>query len=460
MLWDGIARRAFGLGDGGGGEGVTQIAAEREPRSKLKIGLALGGGAARGWSHIGVMRVLQREGIVPDVIAGSSVGAVVAGCYAADKLDQLEEFAVSLTKRRVMGLLDFHITGSGLIAGDRLRRLLEHDLADLRIENLPLRFATIATELGTGHEIWITRGPLVEALRASYALPGVFDPVRLGGRWLMDGAIVNPIPVTTARALGADLVVCVNLNGDIRIRGTVIQSHSAEIEESDEIIEAATEERRRWSVLNPMLGSRSRRSMAAPGIASVMVDAFNITQDRIARSRLAGDPPDIMISPKLSPVGLFEFHRAEECIELGKQATERVLPDPFEMMPHSRPFSTTGMWRNLRCVISSMSSLMVVWRVQVTTLPVMCCDTGCSSAAAPPRATARTMSRSDRMPSTASSGPPTMTAPILFSVSARAASANVRLGSIVRTSRPFAMRMCSTFIAFLRWSRRRGGAAY
>jgi NTE family protein len=332
MLWDGIARRAFGLGDGGGGEGVTQIAAEREPRSRLKIGLALGGGAARGWSHIGVMRVLQREGIVPDVIAGSSVGAVVAGCYAADKLDQLEEFAVSLTKRRVMGLLDFHITGSGLIAGDRLRRLLEHDLADLRIENLPLRFATIATELGTGHEIWITRGPLVEALRASYALPGVFDPVRLGGRWLMDGAIVNPIPVTTARALGADLVVCVNLNGDIRIRGTVIQSHSAEIEESDEIIEAATEERRRWSVLNPMLGSRSRRSMAAPGIASVMVDAYNITQDRIARSRLAGDPPDIMISPKLSPVGLFEFHRAEECIELGKQATERVLPDLFELM--------------------------------------------------------------------------------------------------------------------------------
>ena len=119
MLWDGIARRAFGLGDGGGGEGVTQIAAEREPRSRLKIGLALGGGAARGWSHIGVMRVLQREGIVPDVIAGSSVGAVVAGCYAAAKLDQLEEFAVSLTKRRVMGLLDFHITGSGLIAGDR-----------------------------------------------------------------------------------------------------------------------------------------------------------------------------------------------------------------------------------------------------------------------------------------------------------------------------------------------------
>src|SRR5215216_6980143 len=107
MLWDGIARRAFGHGGGGGGEGVTQIAAEREPRTRLKVGIALGGGAARGWSHIGVMRVLEREGIVPDVIAGSSVGAVVGGCYATGKLDEVEAFARSLTKRRVMGLLDF-----------------------------------------------------------------------------------------------------------------------------------------------------------------------------------------------------------------------------------------------------------------------------------------------------------------------------------------------------------------
>src|SRR3954469_16111547 len=154
MQWDGIARRAFGLGSGGGGENVTQIVPEREARTKLKIGLALGGGAARGWSHIGVMRVFEREGIVPDVIAGCSVGAVVGGCYAAGKLDELEAFARSLTKRRVMGLLDFHISGSGLIGGDRLRRLLERDLGQMRVEDLPTRFVTIATELGTGHEIW------------------------------------------------------------------------------------------------------------------------------------------------------------------------------------------------------------------------------------------------------------------------------------------------------------------
>src|SRR3712207_5086242 len=195
MLWDGIARRSAGSGGGGG---VTEIKSpvERDTRSKVKIGLALGGGAARGWSHIGVLRVLKEAGVVPDVIAGCSIGGVVGGCYASAKLDELEAFALSLTKRRVMGLLDFHISGSGLIAGDRLKRLLDHDLGDLRIEAMPLRFVTIATELGTGHEIWLTNGSLVDALRASYALPGVFDPVFFGGRWLMDGALVNPVPVT------------------------------------------------------------------------------------------------------------------------------------------------------------------------------------------------------------------------------------------------------------------------
>src|SRR5687768_11272312 len=165
MLWDGIARRSAGAGGGGGVTEEIKPSAEREARPKVRIGLALGGGAARGWSHIGVLRVLEEAGIVPDVIAGCSVGAVVGGCYAADKLDEVEAFARSLTKRRVMGLLDFHISGSGLIAGGRLKRLLDQDLGGLRIESLPLRFVTIATELGTGHEIWLTKGDLISALR-------------------------------------------------------------------------------------------------------------------------------------------------------------------------------------------------------------------------------------------------------------------------------------------------------
>jgi NTE family protein len=331
MLWDNIAR--WNSGAGGGGVEM-QRPVEPTPRGRLKIGLALGGGAARGWSHIGVMRVLIEAGIVPDVIAGSSIGSVVGGCYAAGKLDQLEAFARSLTKRRVMGLLDFHIGGSGLIGGGRLQRLLDHDLTSERVEQLPIRFVTIATELVTGHEIWLTKGPLVQAMRASYALPGIFEPVRVGGRWLMDGALVNPIPITAARALGADLVICVNLNGEVRARGTVIQSYDADTSDQQEI-ETAISEPRRWGIFPIARPNRPPRP-DAPGLATVMVDAFNITQDRIARSRLAGDPPDIMISPKLAKMGLFEFHRAEEYIALGRQATERALPDILDLLKESQ----------------------------------------------------------------------------------------------------------------------------
>lgn len=335
MLWDDIARRAFGLG--GGGATMNDMTVERPPgRSRPKIGLALGGGAARGWAHIGVLQALTQAGYGPDVIAGTSIGAVVGGCFAAGKLPELTTFARSLTKRRVVGLMDFHIGGAGLIAGGRLKRLLERDLAGIRIEALPQRFVAIATELGTGHEIWLTHGPLVEALGASYALPGVFDPVKLGGRWLMDGALVNPVPVTACRAMGADLVICVNLNSDLAGRGTIIQSHAAE-PDPETPPEAAVQPGSRWlggisGAARRMRGLVTRSVEDRPGLAGVMVDAFNITQDRISRSRLAGDPPDVMIGPRLGKVGLFDFHRAEEAMELGRVATERALDEIVTMV--------------------------------------------------------------------------------------------------------------------------------
>lgn len=298
-------------------------------RARPRIGLALGGGAARGWAHIGVIEVLTEAGYAPDVIAGTSIGAVVGGCFAAGKLPELADFAMSLTKRRVVGLMDFHIGGAGLISGGRLRRLLELDLGMIRIEELPLRFVAIATELGSGHEIWLTHGPVVEALRASYALPGVFDPVKLGGRWLMDGALVNPVPVTAARAFGADIVICVNLNSDLAGRGTVIQTHVAE---PDPVVpELDVRPSSRW--LGGFSGAAQRlrglvgRPEERPGLAGVMIDAFNITQDRISRSRLAGDPPDATVGPRLGKVGLFDFHRAAEIMDLGRQAARRALDD-------------------------------------------------------------------------------------------------------------------------------------
>lgn len=328
MLFEGIARRALGYA----GETWGSAPVEGTGR-RLRIGLALGGGAARGWSHIGVLQVLDEAGIRPDIIAGCSIGSVVGGCYAAGKLKELETFARSLTKRRIMGLLDFHMSGSGLIAGDKLRRLLAMDLGDRSVEELPLRFGCVATELTTGHEIWLTRGRLVDAMNASYALPGVFDPVRIGGRWLMDGALVNPVPVTVARALGADLVICVNLNADAKVRGTVLQ-HEPDGDAAPDpkgMPEAAPEAARAWSLFGGA-ARKAPRETGAPGIAAVMIDAFNIIQDRISRSRLAGDPPDLMIGPRLQTIGLFEFHRAEEAIARGREAAERVIGDIRELV--------------------------------------------------------------------------------------------------------------------------------
>jgi NTE family protein len=293
--------------------------------AKTKIGLALGGGAARGWAHIGVLRALLEAGIRPDFVAGTSIGAVVGGCQAADQLDTLEEFARSLTRRKVLGYLDFNMSGSGLITGQRLCDRLETHLGDLAIEDLATRFTAVATEIGTGHEVWLSRGRLVDAIRASYALPGIFRPINLNGRWLFDGALVNPVPVSVCRALGARYVIAVNLNTDMCGRGTVVPHVVAEREEARELVPVKAKNGR--AALKLLQRQLFGRGDDVPGISTVVVDAFNIVQDRIARSRLAGDPPDAMISPKLAGIGPFEFHRADELIERGAAATHRAVED-------------------------------------------------------------------------------------------------------------------------------------
>jgi NTE family protein len=290
------------------------------------IGFALGGGAARGFAHIGVIRTLLARNIVPDVIVGTSIGAVVGGCYAANQLDTLEDWARQLTKRGILGYLDVSFSGAGLIGGSRLAHRLDEAIGETQIDKLPIRFAAITTEVGTGHEIWLTRGRMVEALRASYALPGIFPPVRLGGRWLVDGALVNPVPVSAARALGARLVIAVNLNADMLGRGSTIASHGSD--ETDEKLRQQTQKPRNG--LRGMFGAeravkRQFIDAGRPGIPTVMVEAFNIMQDRITRARLAGDPPDVLVSPRLGQVGWFDFHRAQEAIEIGAAAAHRAL---------------------------------------------------------------------------------------------------------------------------------------
>src|SRR5438552_15793058 len=189
------------------------------------IGLALGGGAARGFAHIGIVRTLVAHGIIPNVVVGTSIGAVVGGAYAAGHLDTLEEWARSLQPRNVLSYLDIRLNGSGLIGGAKLAAELETALGKSLIEELPVKFATVATEVRTGHEIWLTHGPMVDAMRASYALPGIFAPVLVGDRWLVDGALVNPVPVSAARAFGAEIVIAANLSSDVFAHSTTIYSH-------------------------------------------------------------------------------------------------------------------------------------------------------------------------------------------------------------------------------------------
>jgi NTE family protein len=315
-----LIRRGQSEPDGGEKIGLGSI---RRP----VIGLALGGGAARGFAHIGVLRTLVSHGIVPNVVVGTSIGAVVGGAFAAGHLDTLEQWARGLQLRNILGYLDVRLNGSGLIGGDRLAAQLETSLGPALIEDMPVKFASVATEVRTGHEIWLTHGRVVDAMRASYALPGIFQPVLIGDRWLVDGALVNPVPVSVARALGAEVVIAANLSSDIFTQSTTIFAHGAPAGLVETPIQDAPPKRRFGRFFSPERAVKREffGGGGRPGISSVMVDAFNIMQDRITRARLAGDPPDMLISPRVGQIGWFDFHRASDLIDAGARAAERAI---------------------------------------------------------------------------------------------------------------------------------------
>lgn len=294
---------------------------EPGPQKNQGIALALGGGAARGWAHIGVLRALDEAGIPIGMIAGTSIGALVGGCYLAGKLDELEEFARSLTKRRIFGLLDINFGGSGLFGGMKLTARMQEHLEGVTFDDLSKPFVCVAAEIRTGHEIWLSSGSLITAMRASYALPGVFEPVVCNGRVLVDGALVNPVPVSACRAYEQPLVMAVNLHYDLFGRAAVIK-HSADLPQT---IDA---DGKTPLVVDKGQNQRDQRL----GITGVMVEAFNIIQDRISRARMAGDPPDLSLQPKLGHIGLTEFYRADEAIELGYETTKARVGELQRLM--------------------------------------------------------------------------------------------------------------------------------
>jgi NTE family protein len=318
--------------------------------SRLRLGLALSSGSARGWAHIGVLQALAGYGLRPDVITGASVGALVGAACAAGRLEDLERWVQTLTQRDVWRLVDTTFRGGGVMTGNRLMEAIAAQIGDLRIESLPVRFGAVATDLYSGEEIWLRDGPFMTAVRASSGVPGLFAPHWHEGRWLIDGGVVNPVPVSLCRALGADLVIAVDLSrpgtwsamraagraggptahpaaeaGSAAAPGPADHADHAAAAPGEASAEG-TAILRRWSGLVDGLVESFRSKRAEPGLVEVMTSAVNIMQDRITRSRLALDPADLLLRPDLGEFQLMDFHRAREAIAIGRAHVERLAP--------------------------------------------------------------------------------------------------------------------------------------
>ena len=289
------------------------------------IGLALGSGASRGWAHIGVIKALSELGIQPQVVCGCSIGAIVGASYAAGNLNKLEGWVRSLTKLELARFIELNLSLNGFVDTEKLHEFFLQCVCreDESIEDITAKFASVATDLGTGREVWFTSGLLIDAIWASISLPGLFPPLQHQGKWLVDGGLVNPVPVSVCRALGADIVISVNLNGDI-VGKHFIQERDEQETESEDVLDRLSRAVKQYS---PSIFKDKEESATPPGLFDAIAGSINIAQDRITRSRLAGDPPDIMLSPKLSHIGLMEFYRAEEAIQEGRECVMRMLPE-------------------------------------------------------------------------------------------------------------------------------------
>ena len=304
--------------------------------TRARVGLALGCGSARGWAHIGVLQALERRGVVPDVITGASVGALVGAVRSAGRLPDLEDWVRSLTQRDVWRLVDTTFRGGGVMTGNRLMEAVAEHVGDAPIEDLPIAFGAVATDLYTGEEVWLRDGPYMAAVRASSGLPGLFSPTWHQQRWLIDGGVVNPVPVSMCRALGAQVVIAVDLSRSVTqaaLRANDQPSNhgssgagSHANHRDGDAGQEGTAILARWSGLVDGLVESFRSRRSEPGLLEVMSSAVNIMQDRITRSRLAIDPPELVLRPQLPDFQLMDFHRAREAIEAGRNCVEEAGP--------------------------------------------------------------------------------------------------------------------------------------
>jgi NTE family protein len=330
----------------------------------MKIGLALGSGAARGWAHIGVIQALEEMGIEIDVVSGCSIGSYVGATYASGKLIELAEWVESLTEWQVFALMGVGFQKGGLVNGLKVFKALQENFSYETFEELKKPFAAVATDLYSGREVNFISGSVIEAVRASCAIPGLFPPLLFDNRWLVDGGVVNPVPVNMCRMLGADIVIAVNLSADFRPQSivnnpidhgnnqkktsdffkrshqqiqqwfknsedtdtesndqTLIAEQEALTEECLEMLESANIEQQKTE---DVLSENLVVVPPAPSIINAMSGSLDILSARVTRSRLAGDPPDILIEPQLRDFGMMEFYRATELIKHGRTSVERI----------------------------------------------------------------------------------------------------------------------------------------
>ncbi|AVP57832.1 patatin-like phospholipase family protein [Pulveribacter suum] len=312
-------------------------------RRTPRVGLALGSGSARGWAHIGVLQALDEAGLRPDFVCGASIGALVGAAYAAGELERFADWVQSLGMRQVWGFMDFNLSG-GMLKGEKLIAFWRRNFADFDIQASPIPFAAVATDLHSGAEVWLREGSIANAVRASIALPGLFTPVpQEGGRLLVDGGIVNPVPTSLARAMGADIVIGVDLNSDIlhrHLQPLVLAPDPGATapREPPAAPEDASAAAGDWLGRLKFWESGSASSSAgapaqqvaplprSPSVLDVVMTSVTIMQIRITRSRMAGDPPEVVIAPSLAHLGVLDFHRAAEAIEEGRRAAQAALP--------------------------------------------------------------------------------------------------------------------------------------
>ena len=312
-------------------------------KTKSNIGLALGSGAARGLSHLGVIRALEEAGIKIDYVAGTSMGAIVGAVYASGKLDSFEKVYSDFDRKKIVSLFDVVLPRSGLIDGKKLANFVRDYIGAKEINDLLIPFRAVATDIDTGQEVIFQSGDIIEAVRASVSVPGIFTPLLWQGRTLVDGGLVNPVPVTTARQMGADFVIAVDINHDIlsgkieRTNAKIANKALAKKKKVDKQKENVGGGKIRTATanLNKRMFSKDNRAVkqfqawrnkeSAPNIFNVLLSSFNIMESLITETRLRIDPPDLLIQPQIGHIHFMDFHRAEEIIKAGYDETWKQL---------------------------------------------------------------------------------------------------------------------------------------